>query len=91
MRVTAEVPVESVVKVLCDVCGNETNCSGGKHEYGTLSAHWGYASSRDGDRYMVDLCEGCFFSVIEYLKEKSVRSDLDSMDNLHQSSFGLIR
>ena len=46
--------VEVVTDVVCDVCNQST-----KLEFGTLSAHWGYGSKHDGERYELQLCEKC--------------------------------
>lgn len=48
--------VEVITDVVCNVCNQLT-----KLEFGTLSAHWGYDSKHDGERYEVQLCEKCFF------------------------------
>tara|TARA_R100001039_G_C1806674_1_gene80796 strand:+ start:388 stop:672 length:285 start_codon:yes stop_codon:yes gene_type:complete len=92
MKVTAKVQVDSVVGVICDVCGNEVCRSGSKPEFGTLSARWGYASSHDGESYQVDLCEACFFSVLGGLREKRKTSfsDNEGSGNCSNSQFGLI-
>lgn len=58
--------------VLCDCCGKSTT----NHadyigpDYGTLESCWDYGSDHDGTKYNIDLCETCFFDVINFLKEK---------------------
>ena len=44
--------VEVVTDVVCDVCNQST-----KLEFGNLSAHWGYGSKHDGEKYELQLCE----------------------------------
>lgn len=56
--------------VLCDVCGTSTTKPGTPAQYGVLSAHWGYGSQHDGERYEVHLCEGCFFSTLTGLRRQ---------------------
>ena len=48
--------VEVMPDVVCDVCNQPT-----KLQFATLSAHWGYGSTHDGERYELQLCEKCFF------------------------------
>ncbi|HHQ4619844.1 MULTISPECIES: hypothetical protein [Aeromonas] len=60
MLIKEIVPTEQIVDVLCDACGRSTKTDVGTSEYGTLSADFGYGSHRDGERYQVHLCEGCF-------------------------------
>ena len=57
--------------VHCDVCGKNTtiNTNIGP-DYGTLESCWDYGSDHDGTKYNIDLCETCFFDVINFLKEK---------------------
>ena len=38
--------VEIMTDVVCDVCNQST-----KLQFATLSAHWGYGSTHDGERY----------------------------------------
>nr|WP_249920781.1 hypothetical protein [Acinetobacter towneri] len=51
--------------VQCDVCNQST-----KLEFGTLSAHWGYGSKHDGERYELQLCEKCFFYALATLRKE---------------------
>ena len=89
MRVTAMVPVETVVKILCDVCGREAGPECGQPEFGTLSAQWGYGSSHDGESYRVDLCEKCFFGVLADIKRSRGEEALTSDDG-GGKDFGLV-
>jgi hypothetical protein len=36
----------------------------------SLTAHWGYGSKHDGERYEVHLCEQCFFSTLSTLRRQ---------------------
>lgn len=56
--------VEVVTDVVCDVCNQST-----KLEFGTLSAHWGYGSRHDGEKYELQLCEKCFVYALATLKK----------------------
>ena len=47
--------VRFITDVLCDVCKQSTTL-----KFATFSAHWGYGSTHDGDRYELQLCEKCF-------------------------------
>ena len=57
--------VEVITDVLCDVCNQST-----KLEFGTLSAHWGYGSKHDEERYELQLCEKCFFYALATLRKE---------------------
>lgn len=48
--------VEAMADVVYDVCNQST-----KLEFATLSAHWGYSSTYDGERYALQLCEKCIY------------------------------
>lgn len=81
--------VEVVIDVYCDVCA--TSCtkkdSGKAHtEFASLTADWGYASSHDGERYDIDLCESCFFNFLASLREARRKceitlSEIDPLTN----------
>ena len=70
MKVTEEKMVTVTMDVLCDVCSSSTTPPGGSAQYGTLTAHWGYGSKHDGERYEVHLCEQCFFSALSALRRQ---------------------
>jgi len=57
--------------VYCDACGKSTtiNTNIGP-DYATLESCWGYGSYHDGSKYDIELCETCFFDVINFIKEK---------------------
>ena len=57
--------VKVITDVLCDVCNQSA-----KLEFATLSAHWGYGSKHNGERYELQLCEKCFFYALETLKKQ---------------------
>lgn len=72
MKIKATRPIETVVEVICDGCGQTTTVDKkhGIHEYATLSADWGYYSDHDDESYRYQLCEICFFQVLGYLQEQ---------------------
>ena len=57
--------VEVMTDMVCDVCNQST-----KLEFAALSAHWGYDSTHDGERYELQLCEKCFFYALATLKKE---------------------
>ena len=78
--------VEVMTDVVCDVCNQST-----KLQFATLSAHWGYSSTHDGERYELQLCEKCFFYALATLK-KQRRDEFMFDENFDPSSldeFGL--
>ena len=78
--------VEVMTDVVCDVCNQST-----KLEFATLSAHWGYGSTNDGERYELQLCEKCFFYALATLKKE--RRDMfmfdENFDPASLDEFGL--
>lgn len=70
MKITGPVEVESVVDVMCDVCGTSTRIEESGYQFGTLQAHWGYGTLHDGERYEIHLCEQRFFRTLANLKEQ---------------------
>ena len=70
MKVTEEKMVTVTIDVLCDVSSSSTTPPGGSAQYGMLTAHWGYGSKHDGERYEVHLCEQCFFSTLSTLRRQ---------------------
>lgn len=89
-RVTTQ-PAETVVDIVCDVCGQSTRVDGFGLQFGTLQAHWGYGSKHDGERYEVHLCEMCFFGTLSHLRERSVNTMFDGQSNTAEEEFGLVR
>ena len=57
--------VKVITDVVCDVCNQSTTL-----EFATLSAHWGYGSTYDGERYELQLCKKCFFYALATLKKE---------------------
>ena len=55
--------------MICDVCRKSTQLN-----YGELKAEWGYGSMHDGENYMIQLCETCFFHILKILKEEKFDS-----------------
>jgi hypothetical protein len=76
MRTWKKKSVKVVDDVRCDCCGQSctkevpTIKPSFDHEYATIEATWGYFSNHDGSQYNIDLCENCFFQVLEFIKNK---------------------
>ena len=71
MRTWKTKTTKVVDDVSCDACGKSTtNYSDVGPDYATLESCWGYGSSNDGSKYNIDLCEECFFEVLNFIKEK---------------------
>ena len=60
--------VKVITDVVCDVCNQSTEL-----EFATLSAHWGYGSTHDGERYELQLCKKCFFLCTGDIKKRAKR------------------
>ena len=90
MKVTAVIPVEQVVDVLCDVCGESTRYEDGSLEYGTVKGSWGYNSKHDNERYEVHLCETCFFGTLAYLRQEHRQNNMfaDNYQPASEETFG---
>jgi len=57
--------------VSCDICGKSTtNNTNIGPDYATLESCWGYGSKHDGSKYDIELCENCFFEVLDFIKQK---------------------
>lgn len=74
MRKYRKVLRDEVEDIVCDVCGNgcRNECGDlvsdiGMVEYATLEALWGYCSTRDGESYRCEMCEGCFEKVSAFI------------------------
>lgn len=66
MKIIKKKLADQVDDVTCDVCGE--SC---KKEYNIesaeLTAHWGYESNRDLQKYEIDLCEKCFDKTLDFI------------------------
>jgi hypothetical protein len=69
MRTFKEKTIKALDDVHCDCCGKSTT-NAGDPDYATLESCWGYGSTHDGTRYNIDLCESCFFEILNFIKEK---------------------
>lgn len=85
---TKNVPVTT--DVLCDVCVTSTSKPGTPAQFGVLSAHWGYGSQHDGERYEVHLCEGCFFSTLSALRRQRMIEEESDQAIKSDAPFGLV-
>jgi hypothetical protein len=67
---TEMVPREVVIDVICDRCQKSTTyeeeCG---PDYATLDAHWGFGSSRDGDKVELHLCDTCCGVVEAFIRK----------------------
>ena len=70
MKIIEEKLSPVITDVLCDICSCSTTPPGGSAEFALLSAHWGYGSKHDGERYEINLCETCFFATLSYLRRQ---------------------
>lgn len=94
MKVTGTKKIETVIDVLCDVCGCSCSHHGNHQEdlidYGVLKASWGYGSKHDGEQYEVQLCETCFFQALANCKEQRRANRMFENENDQDSNFGQI-
>jgi hypothetical protein len=62
---------KNIDDVYCDCCGKSTtNNPNVGPDYGTLESCWGFGSKHDETRHNIDLCETCFYEVIDFIKQK---------------------
>lgn len=75
--------------VHCDVCGR--NCQEPGYvdtEYAEIKATWGYDSRKDLTYHEIQICEGCFDHVLQFLKERATfYGKLDFDSQLHGRSY----
>ena len=78
--------VRFITDVLCDVCKQSTTL-----KFATFSAHWGYGSTHDGERYELQLCEKCFFYALATLKKERRDAFMfdENFDPSSLNAFGL--
>jgi hypothetical protein len=71
MKNFTEKTIKVVHDVHCDVCGKSTtNFVDVGPDYATLESCWGYGSKHDGSKYNIELCENCFFEILNFIKDK---------------------
>jgi hypothetical protein len=71
MKTFKEKKIRTVDDVHCDICGKSTtNTTNVGPDYATLESCWGYGSKHDGSKYNIELCETCFFEVLDFIKKK---------------------
>jgi len=71
MRTWKTKTTKVVDDVHCDACGKSTtNYADVGPDYATLESCWGYGSKNDGTKYSIELCETCFFEVLNFIKDK---------------------
>lgn len=76
--------------VCCDLCASDLRIPGYGQQSGLLHARWGYGSRHDGEHYRVQLCEGCFFQVLAYIRQERRVQRLFDEEPLDDQDFGLI-
>ena len=64
--------IKSVEAIQCDMCGKD--CEGAEDMFGinhaTLDAAWGYGSKSDGSKFEIHLCEACFYSTLDFIRNE---------------------
>jgi len=71
MRTYKNKTIKVLDQTICDVCGKTcTDDFYNNHENATLEAHWGYNTSRDGQKFEIHLCENCFGNTLGFLRQK---------------------
>lgn len=70
MNIYDKVPKEVVVDVQCDICGKSCKTDFGLTECAELYSHWGYASNKDGEKHMCQMCETCYDKVKSFIVEE---------------------
>lgn len=79
------VEIEYTKSLNCDMCG--ANCAAFDdfvgENYATLQADWGYGSKSDGTKFEVHLCEECFYSVLDFIRNER-RKTLGCFDYPHE-------
>jgi hypothetical protein len=69
MKTFKKKTIKTIDDVHCDLCGKSTT-NIYEPDYATLESCWGYGSKNDGKKYNIDLCETCFFEVLNFIKDK---------------------
>jgi hypothetical protein len=70
MRTYKKVTTKVEDQVICDVCGKICTNDNYGSEYATVEALWGYSSSRDGEKFDIQLCENCFGDMLGWMRNK---------------------
>jgi hypothetical protein len=76
MKLYKKVYVKREDKVYCDVCDKLCTDENFGSEYAVLEALWGYASKSDGKRFDIQICEDCFYEIIEWIKTRRMLNHL---------------
>ena len=64
---------EVVQDIICDCCGKSClDSEKVNYELANLSAHWGFYSERDLEKWECDLCEKCAVKVKEFIDRKEL-------------------
>jgi len=77
MKTYKKVYIKREDKVYCDSCNKLCTDPNLGSEYAVLEASWGYASKSDGKKFDIQLCEDCFYKVLDWIKKRkhSILSD----------------
>jgi hypothetical protein len=62
---------KTLVDIVCDMCNKSCRAATDAFddfEVGYISASWGYSSKHDGETVHLDLCEGCFYSIMAHIE-----------------------
>lgn len=76
--------------VRCDLCSDSASVLGGARQLGVLHAEWGHGSRHAGERYRVQLCEGCFFQTLSYIRQEREIQHLFNDEPLDDREFGVV-
>ena len=70
MKTYKKIQVKKEDKVYCDRCDSLCTDENFGSEYATLEAAWGYSSKSDGKKFDIQLCEECFYKVLDWINNK---------------------
>lgn len=71
MKTFKDKTIKVIDDVHCDACGKSTtNYINVGPDYASIESCWGYGSKNDGTKYNIELCENCFFEVLNFIKQK---------------------
>ena len=89
MKKLKKLPVDRIVDVVCDVCGQ--SCKNDVSiEYAQLHVPggWGYGSRKDGEWHDCDLCEDCYDKVRDFIENLGGHVRVNDRTGLWQTPNG---
>lgn len=78
MKIEAVRQTKVVAEIICDICGDSVVSDGQKQlleslngfkSYGQLKGEFGFGSPNDGESYCFDLCEACFYKLVNVVEQ----------------------